>query len=90
MGLWGLGECGSHRQLDNSRYRSLFQKKLAECEAFPPEKREMEQIDVEMKNVEFLRTLADVIDHKHRVREDVGHRGIKAKRTSTAWSQHGA
>jgi hypothetical protein len=54
------------------------------------EKREMKQINVEMKNVKFLRTLKYVIDHQHRVRNDVGRRGIKAERTSTAWSQRGA
>jgi hypothetical protein len=49
----------------------------------------MEQVNVEMKNVEFLRTLAYVIDHQHTVRNDVGHRGIKTERTGTTWSQRG-
>jgi hypothetical protein len=54
------------------------------------EKREVKQIDVKMKNVEFLRALAHLINHQHEVRNDVAHGRIKAKRTSAAGSQLGA
>ena len=54
------------------------------------EKREMEQIDVKMKNVEFLCALAHLINHQHEVRNDVAHGRIKAKRASTTGSQLGA
>ena len=44
------------------------------------EKREMEQINVKMKNVEFLRALAHLINHQHEVRNGVAHGRIKAER----------
>ena len=54
------------------------------------EKREVEQIDVKMKNVELLRALAHLINHQHEVRNDVAHGRIKAQRTSATGSQLGA
>src|ERR1700693_2514128 len=54
------------------------------------EKREMEQIDVKMENVEFLRVLANLIDHQHEVRNAVAHGRIKAERASATRNQLGA
>src|ERR1700683_340900 len=54
------------------------------------EKRKMEQIDVKMENVELIRTLPDLINHQHEVRNDVAHCRIKAERTGTTGSQFGA
>jgi len=51
------------------------------------EKREMKQIDVKMKNVKLLRTLAHLIDHQHEVRNGVAHGRVKAERTRTARGQ---
>src|ERR1700680_1315997 len=54
------------------------------------EKREMDQIDVKMENVEFLRVLPYLIDHQHEVWNAVAHGRIKAERTSTTGNQLGA
>ena len=54
------------------------------------EKREVEEIDVKMKNVKLLRALAHLIDHQHEVRNDVAHGRIEAQRASTTGSQLGA
>src|SRR6185437_15002985 len=54
------------------------------------EKREMEQIDMKMKNVKLLGALAHPIDHQHKVRNDIAHGRIKAQRASTTGSQLGA
>src|ERR1700683_345910 len=54
------------------------------------EKRKMEQIDVKMENVELIRTLPDLINHQHEVRNDVAHCRIKAERTGTTGSQFSA
>ena len=43
------------------------------------EKRKMEQVDVKMKYVEFLRALADPINHQHEVRNGVADGRIEAK-----------
>ena len=50
----------------------------------------MEQIDVKMENVEFLRVLTYLIDHQHKVRNAVAHGRIKAERASTTRNQLGA
>ena len=50
----------------------------------------MEQIDVKMQNVEFVRTFAHLINHQHEVRNDVAHGRIKAERAITTGSQLGA
>src|SRR5581483_2528451 len=54
------------------------------------EKREMEQVDMKMKDVEFLSALAHLINHQHEVWNDVAHCRIKAQRASTTGSQLGA
>ena len=54
------------------------------------EKREMEEIDVKMENVELLRVLAYLIDHQHEVRNAVAHGRIEAERASTTGNQLGA
>ena len=54
------------------------------------EKREMKQIDMKMKNVEFLRALAHLIDHQHEVRNDVAHGRIEPKRATATGVQLGA
>ena len=54
------------------------------------EKREMEQIEVKMKNVELLRAFSHLIDHQHEMRNDVTHGRIRAESTSATWSQLGA
>src|ERR1700691_4896216 len=41
------------------------------------EKREMEQIDVKMENVELIRAFSDLIKHEHEVWTGVVHRGLK-------------
>src|SRR6202161_1133315 len=46
------------------------------------EEREMEQIDVKMKNVKLLRALAHLINHQHEVRYDIAHGRIKAQGAS--------
>ena len=46
------------------------------------EEREMEQIDVKMKNVKLLRALTHLINQQHEVRYDVAHRRIKAQGAS--------
>ena len=50
----------------------------------------MEQIDVEMENVEFLRVLTYLIDHQHKVRNAVVHGWIEPKRAAATWIQLGA
>jgi len=50
----------------------------------------MEQIDVEMKNVELVRMLPDLINHQHEMWNDIAYGGIKAKRTRATGSQFGA
>jgi hypothetical protein len=50
----------------------------------------MEQIDVKMENVELIRTLADLINHQHEVRNGVVHCGIEAQRARATGSQFGA
>ena len=42
------------------------------------EKREVEEIDVKMENVELLRALAHLINHQHEVRNDVAHGRIES------------
>jgi hypothetical protein len=39
----------------------------------------MEQIDVKMNNVEFLRALAHLVNHQHEMRNGVLHGRIKAE-----------
>jgi hypothetical protein len=51
------------------------------------EKREVEEIDVKMENVEVLRVLAYLIDHQHEMRNAVAHGRIEAERASTTRSQ---
>src|ERR1051326_8302986 len=51
------------------------------------EKREMEQIDMKMKDVEFIGALAHLINHQHEVRNDVAHCRIDTKRASTTGGQ---
>ena len=45
---------------------------------------------MKMKNVEFRRALAYLVDHHHEVRRGVAHRMVKAKRTVATGSQLGA
>ena len=54
------------------------------------EKRKMEQIDVKVKYVEFLRAIAHLINHQHEVRNGVAHGRIETKRAFTTGSQLGA
>src|ERR1700728_2780439 len=63
------------------------------CQGPRPERtkqRKMKQIDMKMKNVEFLGALADLIDHQHKVWNGVAHGGVEAKRTSATRGQFGA
>src|ERR1700732_676514 len=54
------------------------------------EKREVEEIDVKMENVEVLRVLAYLIDHQHEMRNAVAHGRIEAERARTTGAQLGA
>jgi hypothetical protein len=52
-------------------------------------KREVEEIDVKMNDVELVRTRAYLIDHQREVRNAVAHRRIKAERASATGRQLG-
>src|ERR1700684_2310786 len=54
------------------------------------EEREMEQIDVKMKNVKLVRALTHLINHQHKVGYDVVHGRIKAQGASATGSYIGA
>ena len=59
----------------------------ATCER--AKKRELEKIDVKMNDVEFVRALAHLIDHKHEVRNGIAHRIIESERVITTGGQFG-
>src|ERR1700723_2526514 len=51
------------------------------------EKREVEEIDVKMKDIKLLRALAHLIDHQREMRNDIAHGRIEAQRARTTGSQ---
>src|SRR5580704_1425110 len=51
------------------------------------EKREVEEIDVKMKDIKLLRALAYLIDHQREMRNDIAHGRIEAQRARTTGSQ---
>src|SRR5580704_13088907 len=51
------------------------------------EKREVEEIDVKMKDIKLLRALAHLIDHEREMRNDIAHGRIEAQRARTTGSQ---